>query len=198
VCIPANIAVEDLLSEIVVRRIAAISGLYCIGTCYKRGGYGYLKNTINGFNNAAKGTPFIVLCDLEDECAPSLIANWLRNPKHPNLIFRVAVREVEAWLLADAEGISSYLGVSQSIVPGNADNIEDPKLTIIELAKRSKNRQLRLGIVPVTGSSAHVGPDYNGLLSIFVKTTWNIDRACNNSNSLCRAVKAITSFVPTR
>jgi hypothetical protein len=181
----------------VVRRIAAINGSYCIGTCYGKSGYGYLKKTANGFNNAAKGTPFIVLCDLEDECAPSLITNWLIKPKHPNLIFRVAVREVEAWLLADAEGISSYLGVSQSKVPGNVDNIEDPKGGIIELAKRSRKPQLRLGIVPIAGSSAQVGPDYNGLLSVFVKTKWNIDRACSNSNSLRRAVKAITSFVPT-
>jgi hypothetical protein len=181
----------------VVRRIAAINGSYCIGACYRKGGYGYLKKTVNGFNNAAKGTPFIVLCDLEDKCAPSLITNWLTNPKHPNLIFRVAVREVEAWLLADADGISSYLGVSRSMVPGNVDNIEDPKGSIIQLAKRSTKRQLRLGMVPSTGSSARVGPDYNGLLSAFVKTTWNIDRACSNSNSLRRAVKAITSFVPT-
>jgi len=197
VYISANIAVEDLLSEVVVRRIAAINGSYCIGTCYGKSGYGYLKRTVNGFNNAAKGTPFIVLCDLEDECAPSLITNWLTNPKHPNLIFRVAVREVEAWLLADADGISSYLRVSRSIVPGNVDNIKDPKSSIIELAKRSNKRQLRLGIVPAAGTSAKVGPDYNGLLSAFVETTWNIDRACSNSNSLRRAVKAITSFVPT-
>ena len=195
--IPANIAAEDQLSEAVLRKIAAINGSYHIGTCYRKGGYGYLKKTINGFNNAAKGTPFIVLCDLEDECAPSLINNWLVYPKHPNLIFRVAVKEVEAWLLADPYGIASYFGISPTLVPKNIDAIEDPKKCLIELAKRAKKRELRSAIAPVSGSTARVGPDYNNQLADFVNTVWNIDDACKNSDSLRRAVNAITNFKPS-
>ncbi len=194
--IPANIAVEDLLSEIVLRKIIALNNRFCIGTCYSKGGYGYLRKTIKGFNNAAKGSTFIVLSDLEDECAPLLISNWLQVSKHPNLIFRIAVHEVEAWLLADLEGIASYLGISQSLIPSDVDNINDPKKCLIELAKRSPYRKIREAIVPSPHTTATVGPNYNGQLANFVNDVWNIESACNKSDSLKRAVKEIVNFKP--
>ena len=73
------------------------------------------------FNHGAKGTPFILLTDLDkNECAPMLIQEWLTDPLHPNLIFRVAVHEVEAWILADREAFAPFLGISPAGHPSRS------------------------------------------------------------------------------
>jgi hypothetical protein len=120
--IPINLAVEDLLSEAVLRKILLYSEKpYAIGTCFCKGGYDYLKKSILGFNNAAKATPFLVLTDLDrTECPPVLLREWLPYPKHPNLIFRVAVKEVEAWLLAHRDAFARFLGIQRRLIPPNA------------------------------------------------------------------------------
>lgn len=57
--IPLNLAVEDELCENVIRAILRQSAKRIVlGTSYRKGGFGYLRRTIRGFNNAAKGTPF--------------------------------------------------------------------------------------------------------------------------------------------
>ena len=50
--IPINLAVEDDLSESVLRKI--LQDRYVVGNCYKRGGFGYLKKNIAGFNPSAR------------------------------------------------------------------------------------------------------------------------------------------------
>jgi len=194
--IPINIAVEDTLSEAVLRQIIKRDGRYAIGVCYRRNGYGYLKKTIRGFNNAAKGTPYIVLADLEAKCPPEQLRKWLPVPMHSNLIFRIAVREIEAWLLADGNSIASFLGISRNLLPTDVDSIDDPKQCLINLARRSRRRELREAIVPDHNTTAKIGPDYNGQLSFFVSRLWNLSNAVKRSDSLCRATKAINSFQP--
>jgi hypothetical protein len=196
--IPINLAVEDLLSEVVLRTILHQSKRpYQVGVCYCKRGYGYLKKTIQGFNNAAKGTPYLVLTDLDRaECPLRLIEEWLPCPKHPNLLFRIAVREVEAWLLADREAFAKFIGVRKELIPQAVDAIDDPKRTLINLVSRSRNRELREAIVPRPNSTAKVGPDYNGQLIPFVENHWKVEAAMCNSASLQRAVNAVTVFEP--
>jgi hypothetical protein len=184
--IPVNLAVEDQLSEAVLRKILHYSKRpYVVGTCYNRGGFGYLKKTIAGFNNAAKGTPFIVLTDLDAaECPPSLIRDWLPRRKHPNLVFRVAVREVESWLLADGNGLSKYLLIRKELIPQDVDTLSDPKQTLVNLARKSRYREIKNAIVPRMYSTAKQGPDYNGKLLPFVSNNWNVTNAMKNSISL--------------
>lgn len=196
--IPIHLVVEDSLSEDVLRKIIGQShGQFAIGKCYSRGGFGYIKDKICGFNNAARGTPFLVLADLEAECPPAQIKAWLPVPKHPNLLFRIAVREVESWLMADGKGFASFLGIRRSLIPSNVDEIHDPKQCLIALAKESRKRELCQAIVPPPNSTAKVGPDYNGRLSSFVFNIWNIVEARKNSVSLRRTLDAINSFQPT-
>jgi hypothetical protein len=163
--IPVNIATEDELSEAALLRILVETGRYAVGTAYRRGGFGYLRRTIHGWNSAAKGIPFVVLTGLDTGgCPPELIADWLPAGKHPNLIFRVAVREVESWLLADPEHLSKFLHVPISLVPRGTDSLADPKATMVDLARRSRSKAIRDRIVPRKGSTAKQGPDYNGCL----------------------------------
>jgi len=58
--IPINLAFEDALTESLALKILRTIPIdYATKTVYNRGGYGYLKRTIDGFNNAAKGAPFV-------------------------------------------------------------------------------------------------------------------------------------------
>lgn len=100
-------------------------------------------------------------------------------------------------VLADRTGIASFLGISKTKIPLNTDAIPDPKQLLINLAKKSRKRDLREAIVPLPNTTAKVGPDYNGQLSNFVDKLWNIKDATKNSFSLHRAVNAIRKFQPT-
>lgn len=56
--IPIHIAVEDFLSEMVLRVMLKQSGRhFVVGACMGRTGFGYLKKNITGFNKAAKRSP---------------------------------------------------------------------------------------------------------------------------------------------
>ncbi len=195
--IPVNLAIEDELSEVVLCRLLAKVNRYSVGMPYRRGGSGYLRRTIHGWNRAAKGVPFIVLTDLDAaECPARLIDEWLKVEPHPNLLFRVAVREVESWLLADPISLSAFLSVKKTVVLTNSDAIADPKAAIVDLARNSRSRTIRDRIVPRRGSTAKQGPDYNGCLGSFVRERWDIDVAKTNSPSLARTVDRLISFSP--
>ena len=197
--IPINIVVEDDLSEAVLRQILKQSQRnFSIGKCLKRQGYGYIKRILPGINDAAKGSPYLVLTDLDrNECPLALLREWLSSPKHPNLIFRVAVVEVESWLLGHREAFAEFLRISVNLIPDDLDSVPDPKQLLIELAKKSKKRDLRDAIVPAKNSTAKIGKDYNGQLIQFVNQTWQAEIARNHSRSLDRAINAILGFEPT-
>lgn len=194
-----NLAVEDDLSEAVLKEILKQSQRpFLIGSCLKRGGYGYLKRILPRINNSAvKASPYLVLTDLDkNECPLALMSEWLAYPKHPNLIFRVAVKEVEAWLLAHREAFAQFLGVSVDLIPGNVDSISDPKQLLIEITRKSNKRSLREAIIPSKNSTAKIGRDYNGQLIQFVQQNWQVEIAKTHSKSLERAVNAIIRFEP--
>ncbi|MHB8898562.1 MAG: hypothetical protein ACYC6Y_07425 [Thermoguttaceae bacterium] len=192
------LAVEDQISEAMLRAVLAQSGrTYSVGCCYQHSGFGYLKTKIGGFNHAAKGTPFLVLTDLDrHECAPELISKWLPVPKHPNLVFRVAVREVESWVLADREAFASLLGVRSELIPSQTDEIADAKRFLLDLVRRSRKRELRDSLLPSPRSTAKQGPDYNRPLVEFVEQRWRVQRAAKYSRSLKRTLDAVRHFQP--
>lgn len=197
--VPVNLAAEDPLSEAVLRKMLASFGpRFAIGYCYVRGGFGYLRRTIRGFNNAAQGTPFVVLTDLNHyECAPLLVQEWLPLPRHPNLIFRVAVREVEAWVMADRSQFARFLRIRESSVPTAVEELGDAKKALLDLGAKSPNRKLRRDLCPPPGSLRVQGPDYNGRLGAFVAQRWAPANAANNSPSLARALEKLAVFQPT-
>jgi len=102
-----------------------------------------LRSGINGYNNAGRHRPWIVLVDLDQEadCAPNLCRAWI-SQKSQKLCFRVAVREVEAWLLSDRESIARFLSVPVSRVPIEPESELNPKQTMVNLAAKSKRRSL--------------------------------------------------------
>ena len=124
--VPISLAVEDELSEYVLRALLTQTKRnFLIVAVYGKKGSGFLKKNLPAFNNAAKASPCLLLTDLDDlGCVPMLIEDWFdcrlkEFPKHRhvNLIFRVAVCEVESWVLADRERFANFLGISQHLIP---------------------------------------------------------------------------------
>ena len=191
------LAVEDDLSEAILRKILLQSQRnYQVIQCLKKGGSGELKKRVREFNKA-QGTPFLLLTDLDaTECAPVLIRNWLPIPQHPNLIFRVAVKEVESWILAHRHAFAQFLGILPERIPLVTDTIENPKQFLIKLSRKCRRRELKEGIVPKPNSTAKQGPDYNAILGRFIQSNWDVHIAQKHSPSLCRAFQALNQFEP--
>ncbi len=190
---PINVVVEDALSEAVCLRLLAHHSLDP-GVVYGKEGYGFIKTRLRGFNHAAKGMCYLVLADLDrSNCAPELWNDWLPGiTRHSNLIFRVAVREVESWLLADIEGLTGFFRFKGTQSFTDPDRVSDPKQQVLAMASKSPNRMLREGVVFQNRHGKLVqGPDYNGSLLRFVQTTWDVSNAIQKSDSLLRAAKAL-------
>jgi hypothetical protein len=197
--IPVSLVAEGLLDEQVLRHLLAQSGRdFAPGVCYGKRGRDHLAQNIGRFNQAAVHHPFIVLADLEnDECPPSLIRQWLPRGCHSNLVLRIAVRKVESWILADGQAFAEFLGIPTARVPLEPDGETDPKARLINLARRSRYRTIREDLVPAPGSTSSIGKNYVGRLTGFVLNHWRAERACRNSPSLERALKAVQTCSPT-
>ena len=159
-----SLAAEGLLDEQVLRRLLTHTGRDYVPTvCYGKRGKDHLRQNIARFNHAAEYTPYVILTDLDnDDCAPQLIDRWLPQGRHSNLTLRIAVREVEAWLLADRERFARFLGVAESKIPLLPDEVRDPKLLVVNLARQSRKRAVREDLVPVSGGTSQVRKNYVG------------------------------------
>jgi len=154
-------------------------------------GNGKIKRQIKAYNKASQFGYYFVITDLDDnECAPSLIKDWMPEQQNSQLLFRVAVREIESWLLADRANFASFFSISQQLIPLNPDNEKNPKQTVIALAKRSKKREIREAIVPID-DYVKTGPRYNIKLQYFIQNNWCIDSARKISRSLDKAIIAL-------
>lgn len=184
-----TIVFEDDLSEAVINKILNhFPGKFTVIHSYSGNGFGYLKKNIKGFNQASAINPHFMLTDLDNyECPTALKKDWINFELNSHFIFRIAVREVESWLLADHEGLSNFLGVSPTAFPRNPEELTDPKNKLIQLAKRSRKRSIREDIVPLN-NNACIGPNYNGCLSTFVSNNWSITNAIEHSNSLKKTI----------
>lgn len=184
-------AVQGIVDEAVLRRICREVQMQ-VGAVYGRSGKSHLRQKINGYNQAASHNWWVVLVDLnnEAECAPQLKAAWVSQPSE-KLIFRVAVRSVEAWLLADRESIARFLAVPLQRVPPDPEGVPNPKQTIIELAKGSRKREIREDIVPRPASGRSGGAAYASRMIEFVENYWRPDIAAHASDSLQRCIKRL-------
>lgn len=119
--------VEDMLQEVVLRKLLAT---------YRRDielsdvlgyrGNTYIREKLVGFNYAAsQGLPHIAVTDLDNNpCASNLLKLWVNFDIHSNLLFRIAVREVEAWIMADREAFARFMGVAINRIPKNTEEIQ--------------------------------------------------------------------------
>jgi hypothetical protein len=174
-----------------LRRILAHVGCQA-GSVHGKRGKGYIHRNIHRFISAARHAKWLVVVDLDHDylCAPELVVEWLPNGLG-QLGLRVAVKAIESWLLADRERIARFLGVRVGAVPDSPDDLDDPKTTMINLARGSSRREIREGIVPSLNGGRSIGPDYNRLFAEFIaghRESWRPRVAIQNSDSLRRCV----------
>lgn len=186
-----TIAVEGTSDAAVVRRICGSLGIE-VGAAFVSNGKSRLDVRLRGYNNAARFSPWIVLRDLDfdADCAPTLVRKLLPEPAE-QMYFRVPVRTVESWLLADREGFARHFGVPQAIVPNSPEELDRPKRTVVDLARRSAKRVIREGVVPLPGTSAEVGPEYTTAIIEFATRVWNPQRAAESAPSLMRCMRSL-------
>jgi hypothetical protein len=106
---------------VVVERLLRFTG-FSVHAVYGEQGKQYLRKRIGGYDAAAQHAPWLVVVDLDDECAcePELVHAWL-PARAIDMRLRVAVRQIESWLLADRAAAAKFFSVAQSHVPADPD-----------------------------------------------------------------------------
>lgn len=188
-------AVEGDLDGAVFNRIVAHAGGNP-GDVYGFHGKQFVLNRVSGYNSAAKFHPWLVLVDLDDEaeCAPMMASRWLPF-KTRGMCFCIAVRKIEAWLLADPTNLSSFLVVSPKLFSSRPETDPNPKQTLVNIARRSRSSGIRQDMVPVDGGGRVVGPGYTSRLSEFVVNRWDLEGAAKSSDSLDRCLRQMKEIV---
>ena len=183
--------VEGNLDAAVAERLGREVG-FTVTIVRAQGGKGEVLRRLPGYNHAARNVPgdrWLVMCDLDRQgCAPELIRTVLPE-RSERMCFRVAVRSVESWLLADPQ-LKDVLRLRSGRLPANPDAEEHPKSTLRALARRSRSRSIVRDVAGVAGRHAP-GPKYDAFLGTFARTKWDPRLAAAHSDSLARALMAI-------
>jgi hypothetical protein len=190
-------AVEGIVDEVLLKRVCNHAGAG-IGLVYGRTGKSYILSRLAGYNNSARFRHWVVLLGLDNDasCAPEVLPKWLRIPS-ALMRLRVAVRELEAWIIADVERLVDFLGVAIRKVPSNPDSLPDPKLALVNLARDSKRRAVREDMVPRPGSGQSVGPANATRMVEFLQDShsgWRPGVASGNSDSLRKCITAVSEL----
>ncbi len=149
--VPVTLAGEGYVDVLVLERLADELALPH-GTQYDCGGKPALRRRLPGFNAAAARSPWVVLADLDQEpCAAEHVHELLPQPER-FMVLRLAVRAVEAWLMADAEALAAWLRVTPDRLPGAPDQLVDAKQALVDIARSSRSSALRQDMVPRGGS----------------------------------------------
>jgi hypothetical protein len=191
------LATEDELSEIVgLRLLAEVHELLQVGLLLRKGGNGYLRSRIRNFCKLAEHQPLLLITDLDSWPCPAVLrGQWFGRLAQPtNMLVRVAVREIEAWILADHHAAELLLGARcLPRLPMQSDTLSDPKATLLALAKQA-TREIRSDLCFETASGLKQGIGYNARLGTVVRDIWNPRRAAAHSDSLNRARKRLREW----
>ena len=184
-----TLAVEGISDEAIIRKVCETVGIP-ISTVYNCRGKSRLDGQLMGYNNAAKYSPWVVIRDLDNDesCAPQLRKRLLPQQSEM-LLLRIPVRSIESWLLADREAIAAYLAVPDASIPSDPESLEHPKRELVNIARRSRKRQIREDIVPRPGLSVDVGPGYTERIIDFSENHWRPLTAAGISDSLARCIR---------
>ncbi len=187
------LAVEDELSEAISTQILSEFDIEIRYTIRGKGNV-LLKQKAPELNRSANAIDIFLLTDLDSpqNCPPGLIHSWIKAPLNPRFLFRVAVMEVESWVMADRVGFSNFLSIPSHRIPSPTDDISNPKEFLVSLARRSQKKRIREALVPTRETNLTVGIEYNILLSEFVQDHWDLQRAASVSPSLKRTLDRLS------
>jgi hypothetical protein len=186
-----NLVVEDAVQHnILIKIILDQNFPFEIGSVYGLKGNSYIKKRLSAFNDASKFNPYLVLTDSDQyDCPKKMISEWIHFEMNPNFIFSIAVREAETWLMADRKNFARFLGVSQSLIPLNPEQVSNPKEFLLNMVLRSKQRRIREEMLSL--GKAVRGAGFNDMLSEFIFNQWNVKEASNSSESLARLLRRL-------
>jgi len=190
---PVNVLIEGRSDESVAKHLLRHVGLE-VGAVYGSKGKAYLLERLPNYNRAAQFTPWFGIIDLDTEpCAAQAIGLWLPQPAK-GMRFRIAIRAIEAWLIADRERMATFLAVSPSRLPPYPELEANPKEILINIARHSRSSSIREDIIPRQGSGAKIGPLYVARLNEFIEKHWRPEVAAQCSDSLLRCIRALSAF----
>lgn len=190
-----NALVEGPVDESVVERVLRSTG-HELADCWGKQGSAFIRDHVQQYATAARTAPLLVVVDQMDtrlECPPQVAAAWLPH-RPPGLVFCVAVREVESWLLADRNGVAELLRIRVGRIPKRPDEIDDPKRCLVALARQSRSSTVKRMFVPAANSTAQVGRLYTTGVQEFASSRWSIDDARRLSPSLNRCVERLSAI----
>lgn len=160
-------------------------------------GFGNIKRMLPALvDMARRGLPSFVISDLDRfPCSPALIRDWMglaaqqRLSVPKNLIFRIAEKEIESWIMADRDAFSEFIGIHRDNFVRNPDSLEDPKQHLLNVIRKKGRKKWQKEMLP-QGKTAAIGPKYNEKLCEFVDQHWDPARAAERSPSLLKAIQA--------
>jgi hypothetical protein len=192
-----HLVAEGEMEVAVATRLIDFCG-HKLGSAYGRRGCGYVRKNAAKYSHLAKrGQGVLVLTDFRDTgavCAADALQDYILNkmPKPPkSFLCRFAVNELESWLLADRQGMASFLGIATSKMPQWPEKEARPKKTMMALARGSKKKWVREEIAPPLGHRALVGPGYTAHMRDYIVNFWDIEASMQFAPSLRRCVERL-------
>ena len=187
------LATEDELSEAIGLRLIAESPFHEADVLpLRRNGSGYLKSKVESWRQLAGQQVVLLLTDLDQiDCPVALRNEWLgTRPVSDRLLLRIAVREIESWVLADHDAMRKLIG-DRGKLPPAPDELGDPKAFLLNMVRKYAPRDVKQDLLAERGAMASQGLGYNRRLVAWVKSDWSPDRAAARSPSLLRARQAL-------
>lgn len=191
------LATEDALSEAIGKRLLMDAGYgFEPSPLLRKNGFGYLRSRMDSWCEMAKRKPILLITDLDTAACPqALREDWIGSRKPAeNLVLRIAVREIEAWLLADHQAFRTLIG-NRGTLPPDPDLLADPKQFLLRLVAKQARREIREDLVANAGAIASQGIGYNSRLCQLVATVWDPARASTRSRSLQKARNRIAELL---
>lgn len=182
---------EGPVDAAVARRLIACAGGHPgkdLLTPRGRRGKDALDARIPGLIIAAEhGRRVLVLRDLDAEPCAGPVVRRLAPCPPPTFCLRLAVRAVEAWLLADHDGMARGLKVARAVLPDDPETLSDPKGAFRRIVQASRDTSIRI-------QSAATPQALGALTSTLAAEFWDPVRAQERSPSLARALMRLRAW----
>lgn len=189
-----GLVVEGLTDRYAAERLLAVRGLQVDpNRVIVTGGKQRFDARLAKYNEAAKFAPWLALRDADrdaGDCPARLRRSLLAGAQSSALCLRLAVRTLDAWLLADRQAFSGHFAVPVSRMPLAPEELDRPKDALTQACRHSRRRSVRDAMVPPSGRQGP-GPEYTAYVLEYCNASWRPDVAAELAPNLRRALAEI-------
>ena len=140
--------------------------------------------------------PVVCVFDSDSDCVLELLKKYAPDGwKKDRLALNFAIDEGETWLMADRRSFASYFGLRVSHIPEKKQGAKELsqsipyKTSLFFLDKLIPESQTKKYVSILENRQPGRKPaTYNSVWPNYINNYWNIANACENSDSLSRAV----------